>query len=341
MRNCPKKLSFFLVLVLISAVFFGCGPEKGETPEAEPILLKYTNAVTTDHISTRFAYRWSELLEERTNGRVKLDIFPNSSLGTLDEQVQGLGSGVIDIVHNDFAGLAKLMPELAVVNVPYLFKDFDQAAIATNPRKSPPLQEINEKFIEKTGIRILGGTFYGARNLTANFPVKLPDDLANKKIRAVPIPLFIATVEGMGAVPTPVDFSELPTALATGVVDGQENPLQVIYNNHLYEVQDYVMKTEHMLSMLGVFINDKKFNSLSEEDQKILIETFDEANAENLKIGLSEESDVLERLKEEGMTVIAEEDGLDNEAFKKAVLASINQMFPEWAEYITRFSEIQ
>src|SRR5690606_28748529 len=104
--------------------------------------------------------------------------------------------------------------------------------------ESPVMIQFNQRLIEEHGVRILYSYYFGTRHLTANQPVYSPADLQGLKIRAIPLPVYIAAVEGMGATATPVEFAELPVALATGLVNGQENPLQTIAAAHLQESQD-------------------------------------------------------------------------------------------------------
>ena len=115
---------------------------------------------------------------------------------------------------------------------------------ATDPRTSVVLQEINKQLVDAGGMRIVGSLYQGARNLTSKEKVLSPDDMKGKKYRGVPIKLWSSMLTGMGAVATPVEVSELATALATGLVIGQENPLANIWTLKLFEVQKFVMMTE-------------------------------------------------------------------------------------------------
>src|SRR5690606_15937467 len=145
--------------------------------------------------------------------------------------------------------------------------DVDHAIRATDPRTSPVMAELSEKLKSGFNTEVLGTFLYGIRELTTNFEVKAPADLEGRRIRAIPVPVWISMVEGMGAIPTPVDFAELTTALTTGTVEGQENPLSTILTAHMYTSQDYLILTDHMINMLAVFINSASLNKLSETEQ--------------------------------------------------------------------------
>lgn len=302
--------------------------------------LRYAHPNAPDTIVGRFASGLAELVYQRTDGRIEIDVFPSSQLGSVDEMIEGSSVGAIEMGHNDFAALAMLFDDMALFNVPYIFESPEHAAIVTDSATSEILQELNTSLIAQGNLRVLGSLYYGYRHLTINDPIYSPQDLRGKRVRAIPLKIWLSMVEGMGATPTPVDFAELPTALATGVVDGQENPLTTIYNHHFYETQDYLILTGHMMAFLACYINDNVWNRISSEDQEIIIEAVNEMKARSIAWGLEEEEEDLQRLKDAGMTVIGVEDGLDMDAFVSSVNQQIIEDFPQWEEYINTIREM-
>ena len=303
--------------------------------------LRFATVATPGGIDYDYMEKLSEMVTERTDGRVEFQLFPASQLGTINEMIQGVKSGTIDMTFHDWASLAPFVDDISVFNVPYLYDDGAHAVRATDPELSPVMAEMRDEMIEKGDIRILGGFYRGARQLTANFPVHSPADLEGKNIRGVPLPIWTSMLKGMGAIPTPVEWAEVPTALATGLVEGQENPLQGIYASKLYEVQPYIMITDHMQSVLGTFINEETWQSLSEEDRKIFSEVVDELAQWSLERTNAAEAELEDKMRAEGVTIIEEEDGLDIPAFRKGVLAQINEDFPEWTQYIERVQQVE
>ncbi len=297
-------------------------------------VLRYAHPNAPASIPGRFAETFAARVKELSRGRIEVQVFPSSQLGTVQEMIQGVRAGSIQMGHNDFAALGQLLPDLAVFNVPYLYRDVAHALQATDPLRSPVLQALNEQLVSQSGVRVLGSFLYGVRHLTANRPIYSPSDLRGVKIRAIPLPIWIAMVEGMGAIPTPVDFSELATALATKVVDGQENPLTTIYGNKFYEVQKYLMLTGHMVATLAVFVNERSWGRLSESDRQAVQEAVRQASAKATEWGLDEEETLKGTLQQLGMTVIGPSEGLKVEAFKEGVLAKIRERFPQWQSYI-------
>jgi TRAP-type C4-dicarboxylate transport system substrate-binding protein len=146
---------------------------------------------------------------------------------------------------------------------------------------------------------------------------------------------------GMGAVATPVEVSELATALATGLVVGQENPLPNIYNLKLYEVQKYVMLTGHMQSILSVFINEGVYQKLPAADRKIMEDTMLEVGRQTLEWDRETEAKYRKELEAKGMIFVEQKDGLDVEGFRKSVLAQVNKDFPEWGKYIEQIRAVK
>jgi TRAP-type C4-dicarboxylate transport system substrate-binding protein len=145
----------------------------------------------------------------------------------------------------------------------------------------------------------------------------------------------------MGAVATPVEVSELATALATGLVVGQENPLPNIYNLKLYEVQKYVMLTGHMQSILSVFVNESVYQRIPAADRRIMEDTMVEVGRQTLDWDRETFSKYRKDLEGKGMVFVEQKDGLDVEGFRKAVLAQVNKDFPEWGRHIEQIRAVK
>jgi tripartite ATP-independent transporter DctP family solute receptor len=305
------------------------------------IKLRYAHVGVANAPQTLYADEVAKLVKERTAGRVEIQVFANSQLGGVGEMVDGIKSGAIAMGHHDFASLGKLLPATAVFNTPFVYRDAEHSLRATDGRTSSALQAINAELVQKAGIHIVGSFFQGTRHLTSNEKVLTPKDMAGKKYRGVPVKLWSSMLTGMGAVATPVEVSELATALATGLVVGQENPLPNIFNLKLYEVQKFVMLTGHMQSVLSVFVNEKAWVGIPEADRKIIEDTMFEVGQKTLQWDKDTFEKYRKDLEGKGMTFVTEKDGLDVEAFRKAVLGQINKDFPEWANYITQIQAVK
>lgn len=305
------------------------------------IKLRYAHVGVANAPQTLYADEVAALVKQRTNGRVEIQVFANSQLGGVGEMVDGIKAGSIAMGHHDFASLGKILPATAVFNTPYVYRDPEHSLRATDSRTSPALQDVNKQLVDKGGMRIVGSFFQGTRQLTSKEKVLSPADMQGKKYRGVPVKLWSSMLTGMGAVATPVEVSELATALATGLVVGQENPLPNIFNLKLYEVQKYVMMTGHMQSVLAVFVNEKIWQGVPAADRKIIEDTMVEVGQKTLAWDRDSSDKYKKDLEAKGMVFITEKDGLNLDAFRKAVLTQIGKDFPEWDGLIKQIQSVQ
>jgi tripartite ATP-independent transporter DctP family solute receptor len=303
--------------------------------------LRYAHVGVANAPQTLYADEVAKLVRERTNGRIEIQVFANSQLGGVNEMVDGVKSGAISMGHHDFGSLGKVVANTAVFNTPFMYRDAEHSLRATDPKLSPALREINQELVQKGNMRIIASLFQGTRQLTSKEKVLSVKDMQGKKYRGVPIKLWSSMITGMGAVATPVEVSELATALATGLVVGQENPLPNIYNLKLYEVQKYVMLTGHMQSILSVFINEGVYQKIPAADRKIMEETLVEVGRKTLDWDRETSAKYRKDLEAKGMIFVEQKDGLDVEGFRKAVLAQVNKDFPEWGKYIEQIRAVK
>jgi tripartite ATP-independent transporter DctP family solute receptor len=308
---------------------------------AQQVRLRYAHVGSEGDIQYWFADEAAKKIPQVTEGRVSVQVFPNSQLGGVQEMVDGVKSGSISMGHHEFASLARLAKDIAVFNAPFVYRDGAHALAATDPRKSEVLQEFNKQLVADGGMRIIGRLFRGARQMTAKQAVYSPADLQGKRFRGVPIQLWTTMIRGFGAIPTPVEVAELPTALMTGMVVGQENPLTMINANKLYEVQTHVMLTAHMQNVLPVFVNERVWQSISEKDRNAIVDGLEEIAQATLKQAQKAEQDLIDELKKKGMTFVTEKDGLKVAEFRERVMAEINKDFPTWKAYMDRIAAVQ
>ena len=305
------------------------------------VKLQWAHVGTAGAPQTLYADEVAKLVKARTAGRVEIQVFPNSQLGNAGEMVDGVKSGAISMGHHEFASLAKLVPTAAVFNTPFVYRDAEHSLRATNEKTSPALKTINQELVKKANIRVVGSFFAGTRHLTSNEKVLSSKDMQGKKYRGVPIKLWSSMLTGMGAVATPVEVSELATALATGLVVGQENPLCNLYSLKLYEVQKFVMMTGHMQSTLAVFANEKAWQAVPAADRKIMEDTMAEVGKATLDWDRNTTDKCRADLQAKGMTFVEKKDGLDVDGFRKSVLVQVGKDFPEWPPYIEQIRAVK
>ena len=220
---------------------------------------------------------FKKLVEERTGRNIQVNIYPNSQLGDEPELWQQLKDGIIQVSTASCMPLSNFVPQWSAFMLPYLT---NSPEVMYRVLEGPVGEQFKKLTIDKIGVRILGWSFLGFRNFTNNTrPIRSPADMKGLKIRVTQSPEAVKMVEGLGAQATPISWSELYSALQQGVVDGEENPLSMIEQAKLYEVQKYLTLDGHTLGVLPIAVNEKVFNSLSPEYKDIVKDSAQQAIA--------------------------------------------------------------
>lgn len=312
--------------VLTLALFFFAIMGSAQNASAIELIYGHMNAPTS--VAGLQAQWFADAVAKNTNGEVTVAVYPSSQLGKLQELAEQVSTGVIAMSHNTAGGIGALHAPFGALDTPYLYRDLDHLIKVTDIN-SPVMKSLNEGLIKDAGVRVLYSYYFGTRQLTANKAVKSPADLAGVKIRSIPFPIYTTAVEGLGAVAIPVDWSEVPTALATNVVAGQENPVNVVLVHKLYDVQSHMMLTSHISAGQMVVINDMIWESLSPEHKAGIMKAAEEVRMKATKTVKDQEGAELEELKKKGMTIIGEAEGLDVKAFRANVKKLVNEKFAD------------
>jgi TRAP-type transport system periplasmic protein len=299
----------------------------------EPISLVYAHMNPSDSVAGKQAQLFADLVAKKSNGKIKIDIYPASQLGGLKDMVDQISSGKIMLHHNTMAGIGNLYPDFAALDTPYIYKDVNHMLKVCSV-DSPLMQKLNDGLIKTKGVRVLYTFYFGTRELTCNKAVYSPKDLKGINVRSIPFPIYNAAVEGLGAVPVAVDFSELRTAFSAGLVSGQENPVDVIWTSKFYEVQKFLMLTDHIIGAECVVINEKAWQAIPANLKKVIQESALETSKQATKMTLDLENGELKQLKDKGMTVIGPQNGLKIAEFKKNTKTVVD------AKLTTQYAEI-
>lgn len=263
---------------------------------------------------------FAQKVEELTDGRYHIDNYYNGSLGAERESVEAVQLGTLDIAFTSTGPIPNFVPDVAVLDVPFLFKDYASArAVLDGP--------IGDKLLatfDNYGMHALAWGENGFRNMTNNkLPIRTPADLAGLKMRTMENPIHIKAYEQFGISPTPMAITEVFTALQQGVVDGQENPLSVILSNHFDEVQKYISMTGHVYAPAVFLMNAGQWQSLSDEDKAAFTEAAKQAVVANRARVDQDETEGVKRLRDEGVDVVTD---LDKQPFVDA-LAPVYEQF--------------
>ena len=299
--------------------------------------LRYGHMNAPASIAGKAAEMFAEAVARNTNGDVTVTVYPNSQLGKLQELAEAASAGTIGLTHNTAGGIGSLYKPFAALDTAYLYNDVDHLMRVVDV-DSPVMQSLNKGLISSANVRVLFAFYFGTRNLTTNFAVYSPEDLEGKKIRAIPFPIYMAAVEGLGATPVPVDWSEVPTALATGVVAGQENPVNVVLAHKLYDVQSHLMLTGHIMGAEIVAINEDVWQGFDGDARKALAAAGSEVREKASALMRNSEAQDLADLKKAGMTVIGPQEGLKLDAFRSRCKALVNERFGK--EYGDLYAQI-
>jgi tripartite ATP-independent transporter DctP family solute receptor len=293
---------------------------------AQTVELRYGHMNPPNSAAGMQAQWLAEAIAKNTNGQIKVTVYPSSQLGKLQELAEAVSTGTIALSHNTAGGIGSLHEPFGALDTPYLYRDYDHLMKVMDV-DSPVMKKLNEGLIKAAGVRVLYAYYFGTRQLTSNKPMTQPSDLAGQKIRAIPFPIYMAAVQGLGAIPIPVDWSEVPTALATGQVQGQENPVNVVLSSKLYETQSHLMLTGHIMNAQLIVINEKVWQKLTQAQRDALSAAAQDVRKRASEMVKSQEAEETEKLKGLKMTVIGPDNGLKLDLYKAAVGKVVQEKF--------------
>lgn len=269
------------------------------------------------------AKEFKKMVEDGTKGEVVIKLFPDSTLGNASSLINGIRNGSVDMTvlgSNNFAGLA---PELKVLDLPFFYNTKEDAYKVLDGEVGQELLDGMAKY------NIKGLAFWenGYRAISNNKrPVRTPEDVKGLKMRVPGAPMQVKLFEVLGTNPVPMPLGELYTALETNTVDGQDHPLGVFYSAKLYEVQKYLSLTNHQYGSLLLAMNLDKFNSLTPDQQKVLVDAARKAANVQRKINADKQAELIELFRKSGVEVI---ETIDPKPFKDATFDKVSQLYKD------------
>ncbi len=289
-----------LALVMALAMIFALTAVSASADE--PIVLKIGVSTADTDPRNIAAKQFAEEIEAKTNGAVKAEVYPAGQLGGDGQLVESmvLDAGTVDIVITDASNFGTVVADMNISGLPFLFSDFDAAWAFMDGE----IEAAAEAELLELGIRVLAHYDNGFRCVTnSKGPVESPADMKGMLIRTPENQVIMATMSALGANPQPLAFSELYQALQQKTYDAQENPIPVIYNNKLFEVQDYLSVTNHIYSGMCFAIAESTWNKLTEEQQKIVAEAALASGKADREMNRQQTEDLVANLEEEGMKI--------------------------------------
>ena len=284
-----------ILAVAATAVFLASGPAVAQAP----IVIKFSHVVANDTPKGKGALKFKELAEKYTNGKVKIEVYPNSSLYKDKEEIEALQLGSVQMLAPSTAKFAPLgVKEFEALDLPWLFKDEATYAAAM---KGPIGKWLFQK-LEAKGITGLAYWDNGFHMTSANRPLLMPADFQELKIRISGSKIADRYFRDLGSIPQIMAFSEVYQALQTGVVDGCENTPSNYLTQKFHEVQKDITVSNHAHLQYAVIVNTKFWNGLPDDIRKQLDKAMDEATDYTNSIAVKENEDALAEIKKSGKT---------------------------------------
>lgn len=289
--------------------------------------LRLAHAAPESDLQQDMSLFFKREVEARTNGDVKVNIFPSGQLGNDAQMIDGTRSGIVDISMVGLNNYSGLLPQSSAFTLPFMFPDRETAYKVLDGEVGQSVLADMEQF----GVKGLGYPENGYRNMTNNRgPIRTPADVDGLQMRVNNSKALSDMFQELGAAPQQIPVAELYTALETGVVDAQDHPIGVTLSFKFYEVQEYLSLTQHAYSPLVVTMNLRKFNGLSAANQQVITDVAAEAVAMQRELSIAKEDEMIAQLEADGMKVNRDVDGA---AFQEAVK-------PVWSAFIEQYGDV-
>jgi tripartite ATP-independent transporter DctP family solute receptor len=322
-RLCVTGLACCVLLILGGC---GGGPDKADKGEFKA-QLKLASLTPMSHTYNQGALKFADLVKERSNGRIQVTVYPDGQLGKGErELLEAVQQGTIDVYVGSTGPIGGFNPAIGILDIPFLFNDYAHVdKVLDGPVGRQLLDDL-----EKAQFKALAFWENGFRNLTnSRRPVRVPADARGLKIRTMENKVHMAAWEAVGANPVPMAFGEVYGALQQKVLDGQENPVAVIYSVKLDEVQPYLSMTQHVYSPAVLIVSLKKWQTIPQRDQEMLLGAAREVAGYQRNLGRDMEEKQLAELAGRGMKV---EKNIDKAAWRSAMQPVIDRVAEQYGK---------
>ncbi|TDX29382.1 tripartite ATP-independent transporter DctP family solute receptor [Modicisalibacter xianhensis] len=282
------------------------------------------------HAMFKVGERLKKTIEEQTDGEMTVTLL-GTEVGGERDHLEGVSYGEYDIALGGSMPMTLYAPKFAAADLPFVYDSSDEAR---QVYEGDTGEAINKQLVANGNMRLVGLSARNPRNLTSNMPVESPEDIQGVRMRVPEIAPWVKVWEQVGALPSPIAWPEVYTSLQTGVIEMQENPVDLIYAGKLYEVQDYINRTEHVYSFFHWLMNEDFYQGLSDEDREMLLSAIDEATQWGDELVAQGQEEVYQKLKDEGMEVVEPDVAAFREAAKPAVEEIAQGYDPAVRDYV-------
>ena len=257
-------IPFLAAAGILAFTMTGCG---SSDDEVQRYSWPLATASPEDTVTQIFAEKFAAEVADLSNGKMKIQVYANSTLGGDRDLLETCADGDIPFVVQNTAPQVSFMSDLAVFDLPCVFDTLDQCRAKID---DPEFYSLISNVYTDGGYHLLGMADQGFRVMSTNKEVNSLADFKGQKIRTMENSYHLAFWKALGANPTPMTFSEVYIGLQQHTIDAQENPYEVIVSNNLYEQQDYVVETNHLPHLISLIVNDDFFKDLPEDEQDIM-----------------------------------------------------------------------
>ncbi len=290
---------------------------------AQTVKLRMAHSGAEAETQHAAALEFAKQVKARTNGQLEIQVFPGSTLGNDNAAIAGVRGGTIDLTTSGTPYYTGMVGRMNVLDLPYIFNSAEHAYKVLDG-------SIGRGLLDELESHNLKGLAYwevGFRSLTnSRRPVRTPEDIKGLKVRTTPNPAHIKAFQLFGANPTPMPLAEVFPALESKAIDGQENPVNIVRGNKFNEVQKFMSMTRHAYTAMPVVMNKGRFESLTQVQQKALIDAAVAAGTFQRELMLKNEAGDIAYLRANGMQI---EENINTEPFRKLIAEPIKQMFAE------------
>jgi C4-dicarboxylate-binding protein DctP len=289
----------------------------------QPIVIKFSHVVATDTPKGKAAERFKQLAEQRTQGRVSVQVYPNSTLYKDGEELNALQLGSVQMLAPSVSKFGPLgVPAFEVFDLPYIFPNRDVLNRVIN---GPVGKSLFAK-LESHGIAGLAYWDNGFKVMSANTPLHMPGDFRGLKMRIKSSKVLDAQMRALGASPQVMAFSEVYQAMQTGVVDGSENSLPNLWTQKFFEVQKFIAMSDHGYDGYAVIVNKKFWDGLPADIRQALEQAMRDATTYQLELSLKDQTDSLDKIKAAHRAQVYDLTDAEKAAWRKALLPVHKQM---------------
>lgn len=295
-----RAMSVLVIIIMVGMLFMGC-QSGAESKASESVTLKFGMVAGNQSNEYKAAEKFAELVSQKSEGKITVELFPNSQLGDDRAMIEQVGAGVLDLTLAETARLGIWEPIAELTGLSYMFDDYDhlhRVLYETDFGTS-----LMDTFYNKHNWKILSSAYNGTRQTTSNRAIESIEDVKGLKLRTPQHQPLLDYAESIGASPTPMAFTEVYLALQTNAVDAQENPLSTIKAVKFYEVQPFLAMTNHTINDVNYVFSKETWNKLTDKQKEIVQAAAEEAALYHTGLFETEEAELIAYFESKGVTV--------------------------------------